>query len=78
MLEVPVVAIYPNPASAYLEIEITQPATIEVTTLQGRLIKAMRLSSGRTSTDISFLPEGIYFLKVKTEQGIWIKKFIKE
>jgi hypothetical protein len=72
------VNIFPNPATNNLTIESPQSAVIEITNIQGQLIKNLVASSNKTYVDISTLPSGVYILEVKTEKGIAVKKFLKE
>jgi hypothetical protein len=70
--------IYPNPATNKITIESPQLAVIEITNIQGQLIKTLAANSHKTSIDISAYSSGVYFVKVKTEKGIMVKKFVKE
>jgi predicted secreted protein len=72
------VHIYPNPATNNINIESQQQAIIEISNNQGQLIKTLVTSSNKTSIDISDFARGIYFIKVKTEKGVMVEKFIKE
>lgn len=72
------VAIYPNPATDKLIIESPQQATIEIANIQGQLIETLATTGTKTNIDISMLAKGMYFVKVKTEKGVAVKKFIKE
>jgi hypothetical protein len=46
--------------------------------MQGRLIKSQFMANNQRTIDVSALPVGIYVLKIHTEKGIVIKKFIKQ
>ncbi|MFH1003906.1 MAG: T9SS type A sorting domain-containing protein [Bacteroidota bacterium] len=70
--------IYPNPATDNLTIESPQQAVMEISSIQGQLIKTLATNGNKTSIDISALPNGMYFIKMKTEKGIAVKKFVKE
>lgn len=70
--------LYPNPANDNLTIEATQQAKIEITNIQGQLIKTITTSGNKTNIDVSALPGGVYVVEVKTEKGINVVKFIKE
>lgn len=70
--------IYPNPATNYITIETPLQAVIEISNIQGQLIKTIAANDKKTSIDISAFPSGIYVVKVKTEKGIAVNKFIKE
>lgn len=72
------VVLYPNPASASMNItgiETEKIKSISILDLQGRIIKQQLISS---SIDVSFLPAGLYGLLLQFKDGINIyKKFIK-
>jgi hypothetical protein len=70
--------IYPNPATNKITIESLQKATIEILNIQGQLLKTITTTGNKTNIDVSAFPIGMYFVKVKTEKGIEVKKFIKE
>ncbi len=77
------IKLYPNPANDLINLETIQCATsdsyfIEITTIQGQLIKSMELKDINTSIDISGLQSGVYIVKVETEKEITVKKFVKE
>ena len=72
------ITIFPNPANNYITIEVPQQATIEITNIQGKLIKTLAAKSNKTNIDVSAFSSGVYFVKVKTEKGIMVKKFVKE
>lgn len=73
------VAIYPNPANEILnvqvlnsEISFIQPH--EILDLNGRSI----IQFHGTKTQISHLPTGLYALRIHTNYGMVVKKFIKQ
>jgi hypothetical protein len=70
--------IFPNPATYYLTIETPQKATIDIFDIQGQLISSLTTSGNKADLNVSSLPNGIYIAKIKTENGMSIKKFIKE
>ncbi|MFA4853356.1 MAG: T9SS type A sorting domain-containing protein [Bacteroidales bacterium] len=76
------IAVYPNPATNNITIESPQQPIFvhyaEILNIQGQLIKSFASSSNKTSVDISTFPNGMYFVKMKTEKGIAMKKFVKE
>ena len=78
-------SVYPNPATNYIEIETSSQAIIEILNIQGQLtlpagrqVKTHTASGDKTSVDISAFPNGMYFVKVKNEKGIEVKKFVKQ
>ncbi|MFA4852003.1 MAG: T9SS type A sorting domain-containing protein [Bacteroidales bacterium] len=70
--------IYPNPASDNLTIETPQKATIEILNIEGQVLKSMNTEEVHATLDISGFARGMYFIKVKTEKGVAVKKFVKE
>jgi len=74
------VVVYPNPASEFITISNRQwqEAVIEITNIQGQLVKSLAATCNKTNIDVSALPSGMYIVEVKTEKGISVSKFIKE
>ena len=69
-------AIYPNPASNQLNISCDAAVReISIIDMAGR--DAMTLSSTKT-VNVSSLAAGVYMVRVITENGIGIQKFVKE
>ena len=69
--------LYPNPAVSSVVIMSENPITeMQVTDLSGRLIRSVNTSSGsRAELDISALPDGWYFVKIKDQNG---REFIRK
>jgi len=76
------IAIYPNPTTDNLTIDVSAtlniPATIEISNIQGQVIKQQTTNTETTNINVSALAKGMCFVKVKTENGVAVKKFIKE
>ena len=74
------VNVYPNPAKDLLYVEVSHASTpLSVTNALGQLIIEEELVQNKKEIDISKLPNGVYFLKVKNKNGIEInRKFIIE
>jgi len=72
------IKIYPNPSSDNLTIEAPPQSTIEISSIQGQLIKTLAASGTKTNINVSELPSGVYVVEVRTEKGVAVKKFIKE
>ena len=70
--------IYPNPANKTIIIDGLQAGKIEIINLQGQVIKNINITEERTTIDISKLSGGIYTMKIKTNDGIVVKRLIKE
>ena len=71
-------AIYPNPASDNITIIIPQKATIEITNSAGQIIETFKSVETKVKIDVVNFPTGVYIIKVKTDNEILTKKFIKE
>jgi len=79
------IKIYPNPTKNNITIESPLQAclpigkaVIEILNMQGQLIRSFTANSNKTNIDISAFPSGMYVVKVKTEKGVAVKKFVKE
>jgi hypothetical protein len=80
-----IVTVYPNPAKTNISANITllrsQEVTIDLYDTQGKTVKSVSkgiLSQGKSNFDISLtdVSEGIYFLKVNTEDASVGKKIV--
>ena len=70
------IKLYPNPANDKLYISEKNYAvnSMEIFDVNGKSIKSITKNS---SVDVSNLPNGIYFIRIKTDKGEFNKKFIK-
>jgi len=76
-------SVYPNPASSTLTItQISgQPKgnnTAFVYDIQGQLLMQQDFSACKTEIDVQQLSNGLYVLKIQSDEGFWLKKFIKK
>jgi len=71
--------IYPNPTTGELKIENGELKieSVEISDTYGKNIFNFQFSTFN-SIDISHLPAGIYFVKIRTEAGEVVKKVVKE
>jgi uncharacterized repeat protein (TIGR03803 family) len=72
------VIISPNPVSDNLMIEVPAKATVDILNIQGQLIKSLDANSLKMDIDVSAFSKGVYFIEIKTDKGIAIKKFVKQ
>lgn len=72
------ITVFPNPAKDKLTIECTPKSEIEILNADGQILKRLTATDFNTTTDVSNLSGGMYIIKVKTEEGITVKKFIKQ
>jgi len=82
-IETAVFAMYPNPASNYVQLSIPEKLDNKVVTIYdnaGKLILQTELGddSNESQIDISKLSKGIYILNFKSDQKSWTKKLIKQ
>ncbi len=73
-----IMAVYPNPAVNYITVESPQNALIEITNLQGQMVKTFSAVSNKTTIGVSSFPNGIYIIKAISEKGIDVEKFVKQ
>jgi len=67
--------IYPNPVTAYLQIQTAlQIKNVEITDITGKLLYA----TNAKTIDCNNFAKGVYFIRVTTEKGVAVKKFVKE
>lgn len=75
------VKIFPSPATDRINICITDPgvpATVVVFDGSGREMLTRKISGSEAQIDISRWPVGIYFIWVRQEKNITVKKFVRE
>ena len=75
--------LYPNPVQDKLYIEtqaLTQTLTIEIYDVYGRVqnLRNSETQKLRNSIDVTDLNSGVYFVKVRTENGNIVKRIIKD
>jgi hypothetical protein len=76
--QMPIFLIYPNPANDIINVIASPQVEIGIFNIHGQLVKSLITNEEKTSIDISTFAAGMYFLKMKTENGMAVKKFIKE
>lgn len=69
-------SLFPNPAKTTFTVQLKQGTllSVELQDVNGKLL----LSSDHNIIDVSSLPTGMYFVCVKTDQRIFMKKILKE
>ena len=73
--------IYPNPTKDNLIIEINSTTTnqkLEILNLVGQTLFTNIINNNKTTINISAFPSGVYIIKLYTDNGTIVKKFIKE
>ena len=76
------VVLYPNPAKEAINVQCTMNewngATIEVLDVYGKLLQTLKADSEITQINVSNLANGMYFVRMTTEQGVVTKRFVKK
>jgi len=79
------VRVYPNPTSGSLSIDtyFDEPTTVglEVMDLQGRTVaRTQSYAVGEYTYDVNLqsYPDGIYLVRIQTDQGVALKKIVKQ
>lgn len=73
------VSIYPNPASTELTIKATSAGytTLQITNMLGQQVLQQPFSGNTDKVNIQQLPAGMYYLQLKGDKNITVKKFEK-
>lgn len=71
------IEIYPNPVTNYLHIDLPYSLTLQHIQLFNAEGLKIPITIEDNKINVSTLPQGLYFLRIKTAQGILNKKVIK-
>ena len=73
------VILYPNPAKDYINVECTMYNVqgVEVFDVYGKVINTVNVTDTPTRINVSGLANGMYFVRVTTEEGVVTKQFVK-
>ena len=73
------VSLYPNPASEYLTIEASEPVKmLEIYTINGTLVSKQNNCSEKMEINVENYAIGTYMIRLTTENGVEIRRFVKE
>jgi len=74
--------IYPNPAESFVTIELPQGddviKTVEILTMQGRVIKQVQNYKQADKLSLAGLVAGVYIVTARTDDGIFTQKLVVE
>lgn len=74
------VLLYPNPCTDFtvLEMKGSGDNIAGLYNTEGSLVKTISVQQGKTRIDVSGLPRGLYFLKIRSEGKLIVKKFLRQ
>ncbi len=67
---------YPNPTSGLIRWDEPHLTRLEVMNLSGRLVHAVEPSRGQQTLDLSYLPDGLYLVRLSVGQRTMVQKLI--
>jgi len=71
--------IYPSPTFNYINLEgPNEVYSLQILNIQGQLFHELNNTDGHQNIDVSFLPSGLYFIKVNYNKVNQIIRFIKQ
>jgi hypothetical protein len=74
-------SVFPNPAKNVINFSNDTNAVVslvEMTDLNGRVIKSQKVNATEGQISISDLATGMYMMKITTDQGVATKKIVKQ
>ena len=73
------ISLYPNPANDVVNVQCTMNNVqlVEVVDVYGKVINTVNVNDNPTRINVSGLANGMYFVRVTTDEGIVTKNFIK-
>ena len=74
------IKIFPNPVSDFLTIDIgpeINSYSVEITNMQGVLVKRLQLSGFDQLIDVRNLVAGVYFIRTHSQKGVRMAKMLK-
>ena len=73
------ISVYPNPSSGIVNIKCDNVIrSVQLYDIQGRLLQTNLTEAKQEAINIATQSNGVYFLKIVSEQGIGIKKIVRE
>ncbi|QBZ98610.1 T9SS type A sorting domain-containing protein [Flavobacterium sangjuense] len=74
-------SVFPNPVNNVINFSNDQNAivsTVELADLNGRVIKTEKVNATEGQVSVSDLATGMYMMKITTDQGVAVKKIVKQ
>jgi hypothetical protein len=70
--------IFPNPATDEINILTPQHSIIDLLDVSGKIIRTIHSNAERTLINVSDCSNGLYLVRVRSENGVWVEKFLKK
>lgn len=76
----PFIKIFPNPAADqfFIQSSLSTTAQLALFDVTGRLLLQKSLVSTTTEVSVQTLPNGVYWLRIWSEEGVLVRKLVKE
>jgi hypothetical protein len=73
------IQVYPNPASDFVKVIVPQweNTTLNILTLEGKILKTMSLISNHTLVSVKDLVSGVYMIEIKKKDSKEVIRLIK-
>ncbi|RMG82889.1 MAG: T9SS C-terminal target domain-containing protein [Bacteroidetes bacterium] len=71
------ISIFPNPAADFIHITLPFPSektVVYLTDIQGKTIKNINFSEQNITFDVSYLPDGVYLMKILAKNTVFTQK----
>ncbi|GHT21020.1 hypothetical protein AGMMS4957_09190 [Bacteroidia bacterium] len=72
----PTIAIFPNPVSEVLNVEVAEKSDIAIYNLTGTIVQQKKAQTGTVSIPVSNLEKGVYIVKVSSDKSNQTQKII--
>ncbi|MBR4647819.1 MAG: fibronectin type III domain-containing protein [Bacteroidales bacterium] len=74
------ISLYPNPANDYINVQCStfNVQSVEVIDAYGKVINTVNMIDNPARINVSGLANGIYFVRVTTDEGVATKTFVKK
>lgn len=73
-----VLSVFPNPVSDFINISCKSMKSLEIISIEGRIVMNTSVSSDNINLDVSDLPSGMYIVRITTKQGCLTKEIVKK
>jgi hypothetical protein len=70
--------VYPNPASAVINIEAASAGTVKIFNTLGVVVKELAFDGTKTSVDVSGVSKGLYFVQLTSNHGVSTQSVVVE